>query len=134
MRIAAFGGFAIWCATVLAVTVGAQQPAKKDPPNISGAWERYGFNLGQFGHVPIVVGSVSWAYSRDCGAMNSRPCDPRPIRMKSTLPRDVRGKPSSFGNELVVFSLDRAGQAPFLEIDQSGAEPDQEDHYRGILH
>jgi hypothetical protein len=47
MRIAAFGGFAIWCATVLAVTAGAQQPAKKEPPNISGAWERYGFNLGQ---------------------------------------------------------------------------------------
>ena len=40
MRIALSGVLATWCA----VTLGAQQ---KPVPNISGAWERYGANLGQ---------------------------------------------------------------------------------------
>jgi hypothetical protein len=44
MRVAAFCLLVIWS---LAATIGAQQQAKKEPPNISGAWERYGFNLGQ---------------------------------------------------------------------------------------
>jgi hypothetical protein len=39
--IASFGVLVIWCI----VTTGAQQKAA--PPNISGAWERYGAALGQ---------------------------------------------------------------------------------------
>src|SRR5262245_39062639 len=38
------GAFAVVTAIGAAVSLGAQ---KKEPPNISGAWERYGFNLGQ---------------------------------------------------------------------------------------
>src|SRR5262245_66412555 len=40
MRILSFAVLAI----AFAVALGAQ---KKEPPNISGAWEGYGFNLGQ---------------------------------------------------------------------------------------
>ena len=42
MRIVSFGVLAILCSVVL----GAQQKAAQ-PPNISGAWERYGAALGQ---------------------------------------------------------------------------------------
>lgn len=40
--IGSFGVLVIWCAALL----GAQQQTAQ-APNISGAWERYGFNLGQ---------------------------------------------------------------------------------------
>ena len=42
-RILAFGGLVIWCG----ITLAAQQKPAATPPNISGAWERFGFNLGQ---------------------------------------------------------------------------------------
>src|SRR5712672_3804142 len=41
--ICSIGVLVIWCA----VAPGAQQKPAAPPPNISGAWERYGFNLGQ---------------------------------------------------------------------------------------
>jgi len=46
MRIVASGLLVIG-ATAAAVTLGAQQKAAVPPPNISGAWERYGAALGQ---------------------------------------------------------------------------------------
>jgi len=45
MRIVA-SGLLVISAFAAAATLGAQQKAAT-PPNISGAWERYGFNLGQ---------------------------------------------------------------------------------------
>jgi hypothetical protein len=45
MRIVA-SGLLVISAFAGAITLGAQQKAAQ-PPNISGAWERYGFNLGQ---------------------------------------------------------------------------------------